>query len=187
MWCHFIVGVTNGSWRSMNVIVKYKKKKKESLLLPISLVGNHTDGFYVFVGRIRLSSEYAFIAHVDLIVYMGRLHCFSWQHQCPFGKTQLEFYSGMLWASVAHIRNHLEKNSGTYTTECCMTWSWLLPIVVSDHSWVAFPSAPQSNNTLLQRVMAAGGVENFKEVTDREKAYSGKIISEASSKTIWVG
>lgn len=178
----------------MNVIVKCKKKKKESLLLPISLVGNHTDGFYVFVGRIRLSSEYAFIAHVDLVVYTGRLHCFSRPHQCPFGKTQLEFYLGMpctrktrLWASVAHIRKHLEKNSGTYTTKCCMIWSLLLYIVLSDHLSVAFPSAPQSNNTLLQCVMAAGGVENFKEITDQERAYSGKIISEASSKTIWVG
>lgn len=61
----------------MNVIMEYKKKKKESLLLPSSLAGNHADGFYVFVGRVRLSLEYGFTAHVNLVVYMGRLHCLS--------------------------------------------------------------------------------------------------------------
>lgn len=68
----------------MNVTVKYKKK--ESLLLPSSLAGNHTDRFYVFVGRIRLSSEYGLIVYVSLVVYMGMLHCLSQPNQCPFGK-----------------------------------------------------------------------------------------------------
>lgn len=56
----------------MNVTVECKKKKKESLLLPSSLAGNRTDGFYVFVGRIRLSSEYGLTAHVNLVVDMRR-------------------------------------------------------------------------------------------------------------------
>ena len=78
----------------MNVTVKQKKKKNESLLLPSSLAGNHTDGFYVFVGRISLSSEYGFIVHVNLVVYMGMLPCLSQWDQCPSGKTQLVRYSG---------------------------------------------------------------------------------------------
>ena len=66
--------------------VAQEHEKKKSLLLPSSLARNHTDGFYVFVGRISLPSEYGFMAQVNLVVYTGHVTLFKPMGSMSFWK-----------------------------------------------------------------------------------------------------